>query len=134
MACCGCGDHFSKGVYCTGRMKVNLRRFEDMKIRLKKSSKMKHLREGISRTDLQIFISSKIIQEFIFKSSYLRRFLGKAIFASSIFMKAEHLKIYSKIYVKIISYSKLLSYGEKKRKLKLRSRVFSINSVQGFFN
>ena len=41
----------------TGRMKVNLRRLEDMKIRLKKSSKTKHLREGISRTDLQFFIS-----------------------------------------------------------------------------
>ena len=60
--------------FSTGRMKVNLRRFEDLKIRLKKSSKMEHLREGISRTDLQIFISSKIIGDFIFKSSYLRRF------------------------------------------------------------
>ena len=55
-------------------MKVNLRRFEDLKIRLKKSSKMKRLHEGISRTDLQTFKSSKIFQEFIFKSSYLRRF------------------------------------------------------------
>jgi hypothetical protein len=68
----------------TGRMKANLRRFEDLKIRLKKSSKMKPLREGISRTDLQIFISSKVS--------------GEAIFTSPIFMKAE----YSKIYVKII--------------------------------
>jgi hypothetical protein len=69
-------------------MEVNLRRFEDMKIRLKKSSKMKPLREGISRTDLQIFISSKIS--------------GEAIFTSSIFMKVEYLKINSKIYVEII--------------------------------
>jgi hypothetical protein len=80
-------------------MKVNLRRFEDLKIRLKKSSKMKPLREGISRTDLQIFMSSKIIEEFIFKSSYLRRFPERVIFTYSIFMKVEYSKISSKISV-----------------------------------
>ena len=42
----------TEGEFFTGRMKVNLRRFEDLKIRLKKSLKMKHLHEGISRTDL----------------------------------------------------------------------------------
>jgi hypothetical protein len=70
-------------LFYTGRMKVNLRRFEDLKIRLKKSSKTKPLHEGISRTDLQIFISSKI-------------FYGM-IFTSSIFMKVESSKMSSKI-------------------------------------
>jgi hypothetical protein len=134
------GSWWHQPVQCTGgRMKVNLRRFEDMKIRLKKSSKMKPLREGISRTDLQI--SSKIIQEFIFKSSYLQRFPEKQ---SSHLQSPWRPNIWRFIR-RFMSKSSILQTSElcrKKPEVKkvqgffslIRSRVFFINSVQGFSN